>query len=219
MISGLYGLARRPINAGLGIFLLIMSAGPMQEARAETVLLALGDSLTAGYGLSQQDSFPAQLQAALKEAGRDVRVVNGGVSGDTSKAGLSRVDWLFAERPDAMIVELGANDGLRGLDPEQTEANLAGILEKAREAGVPVLLTGMMAPPNLGREYGTAFNAVFPKLAEQYDTVFYPFFLDGVAAVPALNLGDGMHPNPQGVAVIVERILPSVLDLLDTLDS
>lgn len=214
MILGLYGLVCRAINPGVAIFLLIMSFGTTQAARAETILLALGDSLTAGYGLSKQDSFPSQLEAALKAAGQDVRVVNGGVSGDTSKAGLSRVDWLFAEKPNALIVELGANDGLRGLDPAQTEANLAGILEKAQAEGIPVLLTGMLAPPNLGREYGEEFNAVYPTLAERYGTFFYPFFLEGVAAEPDLNLGDGMHPNADGVAVIVERIMPIVLDLL-----
>lgn len=189
------------------------------SARAEQTILALGDSLTAGYGLSKADSFPAKLQAALNAVGRDVRVVNGGVSGDTSKGGLSRVDWLFADKPDVLLIELGANDGLRGLPPEDTEKNLAAIIEKGIAADATVLLTGMLAPPNLGRDYGAAFNAVFPRLAERYDVAFYPFFLDGVVAEPTLNLGDGMHPNPAGVDVIVERILPSVLDALDAAEA
>lgn len=184
-------------------------------AKDSAVVLALGDSLVAGYGLPKEDSFPSRLEAELKARGHDVRVVNGGVSGDTSKAGLSRVDWLFAEKPDLMLLELGANDGLRGLPPEETEKNLARIIEKAQSAGVPVLLTGMLAPPNLGREYGEAFNALYPRLAERYGTAFYPFFLDGVAAEPALNQGDGMHPNADGVDVIVERIAPSVIEALE----
>lgn len=185
-------------------------------AQAQTVLLALGDSLTAGYGLNKADSFTTRLQDALTAAGRDVRVINGGVSGDTSKGGLQRVDWMFAEKPDVMLIELGANDGLRGLPPEQTKQNIAAIIEKAQAAGVTVLLTGMMAPPNLGREYGDAFNALYPDLAEQYGVIFYPFFLDGVVADPSLNQSDGMHPNAAGVEVVVERILPSVLQALDT---
>lgn len=203
------------INAGAVTVFAIMLIWSAPSARAEQVVLALGDSLTAGYGLSKSDSFPAKLQAALDAVGRDVRVVNGGVSGDTSKGGLSRVDWLFADKPDVLIVELGANDGLRGLPPEDTEKNLAAIIEKGLAAEATVLLTGMLAPPNLGRDYGAAFNAVFPRLAERYEVAFYPFFLDGVVAEPSLNLGDGMHPNPAGVDVIVERILPSVLDALD----
>ncbi len=204
------------INAaalGFGLFL-VLSMGNIAAAQTTTIL-ALGDSLTAGYGLSKAESFPEKLEAALKEAGHDVRVINAGVSGDTSKGGLARVDWLFADKPDLMLLELGANDGLRGLPPADTKRNLAAIIEKAQAADVPVLLTGMLAPPNLGRDYGAEFDAVFPDLAEEYGTHFYPFFLDGVAAEPDLNLSDGMHPNGAGVDVIVARILPTVLEALD----
>ena len=215
----LYGPSRAVFNvavrklafAAVGLTLMGLS---VSAARADALILALGDSLTAGYGLDNADSFPVRLEQALNAAGHAVTVTNGGVSGDTSKGGLNRVDWLFAEKPDLLLLELGANDGLRGLPPEDTQANLAAIIEKAQAADVPVLLTGMMAPPNLGREYGEAFNAVFPALADQYDVFYYPFFLDGVAADPSLNQGDGMHPNAQGVDVIVERILPSVIEAL-----
>ncbi len=176
----------------------------------QRVILALGDSLTAGYGLTQQDSFPARLQAALRAAGVDARVVNAGVSGDTSAGALRRVDWLMAQKPDLVIVEFGGNDGLRGLDPAETLRNLEGVIVKVRRHGARVLLAGMLAPPNLGRDYGAAFNAVFPELAKRHKVDFYPFFLDGVAAKPALNLADGIHPNAKGVSVIVERILPYV---------
>ncbi len=207
---------RRAINAAAAFCAVFLMLSAPVAAADDVVILALGDSLVAGYGLSRQDSFPARLEAELKARGYDVRVVNGGVSGDTSKAGLGRVDWLFAEKPDLMLLELGANDGLRGLPPEQTEANLAQIIEKSQSAGVPVLLTGMMAPPNLGREYGAAFNALYPRLAEKYGTAFYPFFLEGVAAEAHLNQDDGMHPNAEGVQVIVERIAPSVIEALES---
>ncbi len=216
-VSRLYGPLRCTINGLLVAMSLVFGTLGMGHAQAETTILALGDSLTAGYGLSKAESFPNKLQAALTEAGHDARVVNGGVSGDTSKGGLSRVDWLFADKPDLMILELGANDGLRGLPPSETKKNLAAIIEKAQAAGVRVLLTGMMAPPNLGREYSEEFNAVFPDLAEEYDTLFYPFFLDGVAADASLNQGDGMHPTGAGVDVIVTRILPIVEQALDGL--
>ncbi|MFC6855413.1 arylesterase [Marivibrio halodurans] len=200
------------VLVGLGA---AMSAGARaQEGGGKPVILALGDSLTAGYGLSKQDSFPAELERALAEAGTPARVVNAGVSGDTSKGGLSRVDWLLAEDPDVLLLELGSNDGLRALDPTQTHDNLKAIIEKAEKAGIHVLLAGMMAPPNLGKEYGEDFNAIFPRLAEEHDVTFYPFFLEGVAARPALNQSDGMHPNAEGVDVVVENILPSVQEAL-----
>jgi acyl-CoA thioesterase-1 len=214
-----YGARPRPINALAALCLLFSLLLAAPAAGAEKTILALGDSLVAGYGLEKADSFPTELEEALRAEGHDVRVINAGVSGDTSKGGLARVDWLFADKPDLMLLELGANDGLRGLPPAQTEENLAAIIEKAQDAGVPVLLAGMMAPPNLGREYGEEFNAVFPRLAERYDVAFYPFFLDGVAAEPELNQGDGMHPNAAGVDVIVERILPHVIDALPGTDS
>lgn len=184
-------------------------------ARAETqTLLAFGDSLTAGYGLSKADSFPSVLEERLEEAGHDVRVVNAGVSGDTTAGGKSRLSWSLAEKPDAAIVELGANDGLRGLDPEQTYKNLDAILTELKQAGVPALLTGMRAPPNLGEEYGAEFDRVFDRLSREHDVLFYAFFLEGVAADRALNQEDGIHPNREGVEEIVRRMLPSVEKLL-----
>lgn len=182
---------------------------------AETRILALGDSLTAGYGLPAEASFPAQLERALKARGHDVRVINAGVSGDTSAGGLARLDWALAESPQVAIVELGANDGLRGQDPALMRANLDAILSKLKAKGVRVLLTGMRAPPNLGPDYGRAYDSVFAELAKKHGVAFHPFFLDGVAGQPALNQRDGMHPTEKGVAVIVERIVPQVETLLE----
>ena len=177
-------------------------------------LLALGDSLTAGYGVAAEASFPAQLERALRAEGYDVTVLNAGVSGDTTAGGRARLDWALADRPQAAIVELGANDGLRGLDPAQAERNLDDILTRLKTSGVRVLLTGMRAPPNFGPDYAAAFEAVFPRLAQRHQVAFYPFFLDGVARDPRFNQPDGLHPTPDGVAEIVRRILPSVKAVL-----
>ncbi|OJX81787.1 arylesterase [Magnetospirillum sp. 64-120] len=185
------------------------------KAAAPVTLLALGDSLTAGYGLPATDSFPSQLQKALQAKGRAVRVVNAGVSGDTSAGGLARLDWALADKPQTAIVALGANDGLRGLDPAKMEANLDAIVTKLQNAGVKVLLAGMEAPPNLGPDYGQAFRGAYARVAERRKVAFYPFFLDGVAANPALNQKDGLHPTAQGVAIIVGRMMPTVEKLLD----
>jgi len=182
-------------------------------------LVALGDSLTAGYGLAPQDGFTAQLQAALAAKGYKVTVHNGGVSGDTSAGGLARLDWAVGPEAQAVIVELGANDMLRGLPPQMTEENLRRIIEKLQARGLKVMLAGMLAAPNLGPGYGDAFNNLYPRLAKQYGLVFYPFFLDGVAGDPRLNLGDRIHPNAQGIAVIVEKILPTVEKLLARIES
>ncbi len=179
-------------------------------ADGRPVILALGDSLTAGYGLALEDSFPSQLEAALARAGVSARVVNGGVSGDTTAGGLARLDWLLADRFDLVIVALGANDGLRGLDPEVTRRNLDEIITRIRASGAHVLLAGMRAPPNLGAQYGAAYAALFEELAEKHGTAYYPFFLDGVAANPALNQEDGIHPTAAGIGVIVENIVPVV---------
>ena len=180
-----------------------------------TRLMAFGDSLVHGYGLAEDDTFPAQLQAALEQQGHAVEVLNAGNSGDTTAAGLARLDWALADRPDAVIVVLGANDGLRGLEPRQTYGNLTAILERLEADGLPVLLAGMLAPRNLGAAYVEEFDGVFQRLSDERDVVFYPFFLDGVAAQTELNLGDGIHPNKDGVAEIVTRIMPSVESLLD----
>jgi acyl-CoA thioesterase-1 len=209
-----YCAAGRAFNAfaravlTIGLFLFAVAA----EAGERPVVLALGDSLTAGYGLPPGKAFPAQLQAALGAHGVDVKVINGGVSGDTSAGGLARLDWLLNEQPDLVIVELGANDGLRGLDPAVTRDNLDRIIARVREAGARVLLTGMLAPPNLGADFGESFNAIYPDLAQRHGTSFYPFFLEGVAMDPALNQEDGIHPTAEGVAVIVGKLLPAVLD-------
>ena len=200
--------------------LALMLFGPAAIAQQEPVkLLALGDSLVAGYGLSEADSFTTKLQQALQKTGRKGSVIYGGVSGDTSAGGLARIDWLLSDIPDAALIELGANDGLRGLDPRDTEKNIDQIVVNFQERGVPVMLAGMYAPPNLGEEYGRDFDQVFPKIAEQRSVPLYPFFLDGVAAVPELNQPDGIHPNADGVDVIKERLLPSVVALLQTVES
>jgi acyl-CoA thioesterase-1 len=178
------------------------------------VILALGDSLTAGYGLAPEKSFPSQLEAALARSGIVAQVVNGGVSGDTSAGGLARLDWLLAERPDVVIVELGANDGLRGLEPDVTHRNLDGILTRILATGADVVLAGMRAPPNLGSDYSAAFAALYEDLAEKHGVAYYPFFLEGVAANPELNQEDGIHPTAEGIAVIVQNILPVVTGAL-----
>ena len=184
------------------------------EAPKPITILAFGDSLTAGYGLSSHEGFTAKLEAALKAKGVSARVVNAGLSGDTTAGGLARLDWALEPKPDFAIVELGGNDGLRGLDPSATRANLDAILTKLKTKGVPTLLAGMYAPPNMGPDFGKAFNALFPELAAKHGVAFYPFFLEGVAAQRELNQADGFHPNAKGVDVIVEKILPDVLKLI-----
>lgn len=206
-----YGAMRGCFNFfPLALLLISIFTAPARADGAQPVILALGDSLTAGYGLSKADSFPEQLSRALAAAGTPARVINAGVSGDTSAGGLSRLDWLMVDKPDLVLVELGANDGLRALNPEDTRRNLSAIIEGAKKHNARVLLTGMRALPNLGREYESEFNAIFPSLAQEHGVAFYPFFLDGVAAELDLNQPDGIHPNAEGVSIIVERILPHV---------
>ncbi|GGF54133.1 arylesterase [Terasakiella brassicae] len=180
-------------------------------------ILALGDSLTAGYGLDQNQGFTVQLQQSLNHnfPDRDIKVMNGGVSGDTTKGGLARLNWALVDNPDMVIVELGANDGLRGLDPKLTEKNLDGILQNLKDRGMKVLLTGMLAPPNLGGDYGQEFNAIYPRLAKKHGVALYPFFLEGVAGIADLNQEDGIHPNADGVAIIVERLLPHIKKVMN----
>lgn len=191
-----------------------------QPTRADNAvrLLLLGDSLTAGHGLPHQDGFAARLSEALERRGKSVALVEAGVSGDTTAGGRARLSWVLNGAPDggvnAAIVELGANDALRGLSPRQMRANLSAILDELRRREIPTLLAGMHAPPNLGETYSQEYDAVFADLARKYDVVYYPFFLDGVALRPELNQADGIHPNAAGVRVIVDRILPSVEDLL-----
>jgi len=212
-------MAAAAVLLGIGM---TMTQGGREAAAAEPVrLMILGDSLTAGYGLPQGDAFVARLQAALRAEGYAVEVIDAGVSGDTTAGGLARLPWLLggaAETlPDAVMVELGGNDGLRGLDPGAMYANLDAILTLLADRDIPVLLTGMKAPPNLGAEYGRAFEAVFHRLADKHDVALYPFFLEGVALVPALNQPDGIHPNAAGVDQIVRRILPATKAFLDGL--
>lgn len=197
------------------LFIAVMAVGTPSEASEKTIL-ALGDSLTAGYGLGPGEAFPDQLERALKAAGKDATVINAGVSGDTTAGGLTRLSWLLAgmSPPDVVIIELGANDGLRAIDPASTRANLSAIIEKTQAAGAVVLLTGMYAPPNLGDEYESSFNRVFPSLVEEFNVMFYPFFLDGIAGHASLNQADGIHPTPEGVGVVVKNILPTVIEAL-----
>jgi acyl-CoA thioesterase I len=189
-------------------------AGGFAANDAPVKIVALGDSLTAGLGLPAEAAFPARLTAALKAKGIAAEIINAGVSGDTASGGLGRVDWSVAPGTEAVILELGANDALRGLDPALTKAALDSILKKLKDRHIAVLLAGMQAPRNLGSEYVSAFDAIFPALASTHAVVFYPFFLDGVAGDPKLNQGDGLHPNAAGVDVIVTRILPRVEELI-----
>ncbi len=210
------GLSRRDVNVALARLSALVWLGRAARAASPARIVVLGDSLAAGYGLAAQDAFPARLEAALRADGLDVRILNAGVSGDTTAGGRARLDWALADRPDAVIVELGANDGLRGIDPVATFANLDAILRRLGDEGIEVLLAGMLAPPNLGRAYGAAFNDIYPRLAAKHGVALYPFFLDGVAARPELNQSDGLHPNARGVAVIVERIAPYVKRLVES---
>jgi acyl-CoA thioesterase-1 len=196
----------------VGVLLAILFATP--AAAAPVKILAIGTSLTQGYGLPPGTEIPAVLQSALKAKGIDAIVINAGVSGDTSAGGLARLDWSLADHPNAAMVELGSNDALRGIDPEQTDKNLTAILTKFQGAHIPVLILGMEAPKNFGPEYEAKFNAIYPRLAKKFGALYYPFVLDGVALNPKLNQADGMHPNPAGVKIIVGKILPDVLKLV-----
>jgi acyl-CoA thioesterase-1 len=194
------------------VFTLLL--GVIAAAAEPYRIVGFGDSLMAGYQLDAGQSFPEKLEAALKARGHDVTVANAGVSGDTTSAGLSRLDWSVPDDTDLVILELGANDMLRGIAPELTEKNLTAMIERLKERGIPVILAGMMAAPNLGADYGDRFNRIYPALAEKYELPFYPFFLDGVAAEKSLLLEDGMHPNPQGVDRMVEGFLPVIEKVL-----
>lgn len=186
----------------------------MTSLAQATTILALGDSLTAGYGLEAGHAMPDILQAALKKEAKDITIINAGVSGDTAAQGAARLDWALTPGVKALIVELGANDALRGLPPKQTDQALRQIMDKAKAKNLPVLILGMKAPPNLGADYQAKFDAIYPKLATDYGALFYPFYLEGVAAHPELNQPDGMHPNDQGVAVIVSKLIPLVEQLV-----
>lgn len=195
-----------------GILLVLAFIGPATAAPIK--ILAFGTSLTQGYGLPPGTEFTVMMQQKLKAAGIDATIINAGVSGDTSSDGLSRLDWSLADHPDAAIVEMGSNDALRGIDPALTEKNISAMLGKFKAAHVPVLLLGMKAPRNLGPEYEKAFDPIYPKLAKEYGVLLYPFVLDGVVLNPKLNQADGIHPNPAGVKIIVDRMFPYVRKLV-----
>jgi len=196
------------------LLLLVLALPPAASAAAPLRLLVLGDSLSAGYGLPHADGFEAQLQQALRTHGDNVTIIDGAVSGDTSAGGRARLDWVLADGADAAIVELGANDGLRGLDPRDMEANLSAILDTLAAKHIPVLFTGMYAPPNLGPDYERAYRAVFDQLGQRSGLLYDPFLLEGVAEVPSLTQPDGLHPNAEGVRREVVRLLPLVEKLL-----
>lgn len=199
--------------AGLVVMAVLAFSGTNAFAKSFRIV-TFGDSLSAGYQLGASDAFPIVLEAALKARGHNVVIENAGVSGDTASAGLERVDWSVAEGTDLVILELGANDALRGVDPAITEKALDSILTRLAERRIRVLLAGMYAPRNNGEAYVKAFDAIYPRLAQKHGVPLYPFFLDGVQGKAELNLSDGIHPNPKGVRVIVERILPAVEALL-----
>ena len=209
-------MLRRGAKMGFAaLALCLMAEADQAHGAVPLKLLVFGDSLVAGFGLPHQDGFEVQLQQALERAGHPVQILDGGVSGDTSAGGLARLDWALADQPDAVIVELGANDALRGTDPRQTEANLTSILNTLAARHTPTLLCGMLAPPNLGDAYGQQFRAVYQRLGQRPDLLFDPFFLQGIAGNPALNQPDNMHPNAEGVRRNVARILPIVERMLD----
>lgn len=194
----------------LGAFAAIGFVGIRPASAAACRIVILGDSLAAGYGLALPDAFPSRLEAALRGRGFPCKVLDAGVSGDTSAGGVARIGWVLADRPSHIVVELGGNDALRALPPEQLEANLERIVAAAQAESIPVLIAGMLAPTNLGADYGRAFAAAYEKVARRHGLAFYPFFLEGLVGRPELFQPDGIHPNAAGVALIVERILPTI---------
>jgi len=202
-------LSRRQAVKALAVIGLLLPVLPVEAGQMFSIV-ALGDSLTAGYGLPPEDAFTTRLEQRLKANGLNVEVVNAGVSGDTSKGGLARIDWSVPNGTGLVIVELGANDALRGISPAETAKNLDAIITRLRQRDIAVLLTGMLAPPNMGQDYEAAFNGIYPELEKKHNVPLYPFFLDGVVADPKLNQADGIHPNAAGTAVIIERLSPVV---------
>lgn len=217
-ITALFNLNFMVLLAAVAMFGVYTHAGAQTNAQpdkpAPIRIVAFGDSLTAGYGLKPGQAFPEVLQIALRARGHNVEVINAGVSGDTTAAGLQRFEWAIPEDADGVILELGANDALRGQPVAEARANLDAILKRLSARGLPVLLAGMRSPENWGPDYRASFDAMFPMLAQQHDAIFYPFFLDGVATDRGLNLDDGLHPNARGITVIVDRMLPHAEQLL-----
>jgi acyl-CoA thioesterase I len=212
-IAFAYGRFAAAVNSLLLVLFFVGTPALAQDGPVKIAIL--GDSLAAGYGIKPDQSFPARLEAGLKAQGRNVSVLNQGVSGDTSAGGLDRIDWMLADKPDIVLVELGGNDALRGIDPKVTEKNLSAIVEKLKAANVTVWLAGMMAPRNLGSDYVNAFDGLYKRIADKYEVPLYTFILDGVAQDPALNQGDGIHPNPKGAQIVADRLLPFVIKNLD----
>jgi acyl-CoA thioesterase-1 len=200
----------------LGLAILLLIVPPSRAAEPACRIAVLGDSLTSAYGLDVAQGFPAQLQRQLDAAGYHCTVLDAGVAGDTSAGGRARLDWLLGDRPSHVIIELGGNDALRALPPAELERNLDAIITRLQDKGVKVLLAGMLAPPNLGADYGQAFAAVYPRVAAKHGVPLYRFFLDGVAGHPELTQPDGIHPTAEGIALIVRRILPTVETWLDS---
>lgn len=194
--------------AGFLLAFTVLLALPLAGHAATINLVAVGDSLMAGYQLPPQDAFPTRLEKALRDKGHDVTIANAGVSGDTTSGGLARIDWSVPDGTDGVILELGANDALRGIAPEESRRNLTAMIDKLKARGIAVLLVGMMAPPNMGDDYAGRFNPIYPELSKSHDVPLYPFFLDGVVEDAALKIEDGMHPNGDGIGVMVERFLP-----------
>lgn len=219
MIATLRGNAPAHWLKQIGVFaalfhclvaLALITSAPVLPADKPIRIVAFGDSLTAGFRLAPADAFPAKLQRTLRARGLSVEVANAGVSGDTTAAGLARIDWAVPDGTELVVLELGANDALRGLDPAAAHRNLDTIITRLKAKRASVLLAGMLAPKNWGDEYARRFDAIFPDLAARHGLTLYPFFLDGVALRPELNLDDGLHPNARGVDVIVQRIAPVV---------
>ena len=194
-----------------------VTTAALAQAQAPVKLVVLGDSLSAGLGLPGQDAFPARLQKALQDKGIAVDVTNAGVSGDTSSGGRDRLDWSVPDGTEGVIVELGANDALRGIDPDVTRAALTDIVAKLKARGIAVMLCGMLAPPNYGADYAARFNPIYSDLSKKFGVPLYPFFLEGVAADARLNQADGIHPTAEGVGIIVRNIMPTVEAFLGTI--
>src|SRR5947208_5432032 len=206
-------MSRRTAALG-GVLLVAGVLGPAMAADRTPEILAFGDSITAGFGLPPDEAFPARLEARLRAQGIAAKVVNAGVAGDTTAGGLARLDWALADKPDVVILELGANDALRGIDPATVRANLEAMISRIQASGAKLLLTGMLAPPNWGEDYRREFDRIYPELAQAHGVALYPFLLDGVAMDARLNQPDGLHPNERGVAVLVDHIAPLVARLI-----